>query len=71
MIEARCSEDSSLEKTGEGLKPARNVVRFTVKEDLSREQTILDRLKRWESTRALTSPVACRTRRGHYGDAST
>ncbi len=45
LIEAWCSEDSPLGKTGDSLKPARNVVRFTVKEDLSREQTILDALK--------------------------
>ena len=48
LIEAWCSEDSPLGKTGDGLKPARNVVRFTVKEDLSREQTILDALKEVE-----------------------
>ena len=45
LIEAWCSEDSPLGKTGDSLKPARNVVRFTVKEDLSREQTILDALE--------------------------
>ena len=45
LIEAWCSEDSPLGKTGDDLKPARNVVLFTVKEDLSREQIILDALE--------------------------
>ena len=45
LIEAQCSEDSPLGKTGDALKPARNVVRFTVKEDLSRECIILGALE--------------------------
>ena len=45
LIEAWCSEDSPLGKTGDDLKPARIVFRFIVKEDLNREQTILDALE--------------------------
>ena len=45
LIEAWCSEDSPLGKTGGDLKRARNVVHFTMKEDLGREQTILDALE--------------------------
>ena len=44
LIEGWCSEDSPLGKSGDSLRPARNVVRFTLKEDLSREQTVRDAL---------------------------
>ena len=44
LIEGWCSEDSPRGTAGDTLKPARNVVRFTLKEDLSREQTVRDAL---------------------------
>ena len=45
LIEAWCSEDNPLGKTGDALKPAPNVVRFTIEEDLNREQTIREALE--------------------------
>ena len=46
LIEAWCFKDNPLGKTGDDLKLASNVVRVTVKEDLRREQTILDALEK-------------------------